>query len=168
MIIERTAISKYLIDKYDTAGKFKINSEDPENDVIREEELLSFGGNSFASVSMVQMIFKFLQQGSPFFVRPFIGGLSATLNRAFLGKEIDSMMDWLEKGMEGKTYFMKTEGPTRVDFMYRWYIDFALFASLSDLNKYPNIKSWHERCSNRDAWKRSLEKGNGYDMNMQM
>lgn len=168
VIIERSAIAKYLINKYDTTGKFKINPTDSENDAIKEEELLSFGGNSLAPMIMIQMVFKYLTAGSPFFVRPLLGGIASMVNKAFLGKEIDSMMQWLEDGMKGKTYFMNTENPTLIDFMYMWYIDFALVISISDFSKYPNIKSWHDKCKDRDAWKRSLEKGNGYNMNIEM
>ena len=168
VIIERAAIAKYLIEKYDTAGKFKLNSDDRENDVIREEELISFGGASLAPILMIQMVFKFVRDGSPFFVRPFVGSIGAMVNKAFLSKEADAMMKYLDNGMEGKTYFLNTQNPTRVDFLMLWYMDLGMIAESSDLSTYPNIKSWYDRCKARDAWKRSLEKGNGYEIDIKM
>lgn len=168
VIIERSAIAKYLIEKYDTAGKFKLNSGDSENDAIREEELISFGGTSLAPILMIQMVFKFVRDGSPFFIRPLMGGISAMVNSAFLRKEADAMMKYLDRDIEGKNYFMNTENPTRVDFMMLWYVDLGIMAESSDLGTYPNLKSWFDRCKTRDAWKRSLEKGNGYQMDIKM
>ena len=167
VIIERAAIAKYLIDKYDTAGRFKLNPDDKENDAIREEELISFGGTSLAPILMVQLVFSLVRDGSPFFIRPLVGSISTMVNKAFLSKEVDTMMSYLDDEMNGKSYFMKTENPTRVDFMMLWYHDFCAMAG-NNLSKYSNIKAFAERCKTRDAWKRSLEKGNGYDLNIKM
>ena len=32
------------------------------------------------------------------------------------------------------------------------------------LAQYPALKAWRERCQAREAWKRALDKGNGYDL----
>ena len=168
VVIERAAIAKYLLDKYDTAGKFKLNPNDQENDVVREEELISFGASSFSPILVTQMVFKFVRDGSPFFLRPIVGSISAMVNKAFLNKEADAMMKYLDDGLEGKQYFLNTENPTRVDFLTLWYMDLSKIAESSALGTYPNIKSWYDRCKARDAWKRSLEKGNGYEMDIKM
>lgn len=168
LLIERAAIAKYLIDKYDTIGKFKLNPDDPVNDAIREEELISFGGNSLSPILTVKMVFKFVTEGSPFFFRPIVGSISAMVNKAFLNQEIDNMMRYLDNDMKGKSYFMNTENPTRVDFMNLWFIDMCSLAGVNDLAKYSNLQAFSQRCKERDAWKRSLEKGNGYDMNITM
>ena len=168
VIIERTAIAKYLIDKYDTAGKFKLNIDDTENDAVREEELLSFGGSSLSTIMMVQLILKFIGDGSPFFIRPLFRSAFGMLNKAFTGPEIDQMMKYADSNLKGREYFMGTSNPTRVDFCFLWYIDLFKMAGNSDLSPYPDLKAWYDRCKARDAWKRSLEKGNGYDMNVEI
>lgn len=160
---ERAAISMYLIEKYDTKGKFKINPQDKENDSIREEELMSFGGNSFYPSLMIKMIFKFLHDGSPFFIRPLVGMMSSGLNKGFLNKEMGVMYKYFDQALEGKQFFLATDNPTRVDFCTLWYIEMA--SALGDnLSTYPNLKRWHESCKNREGWKRALEKGNGYNL----
>lgn len=168
VIIEREAIAKYLIEKYDTTGRFKINPTDSENDAIKEEELLSFGGNSLSPLAMIAVLFKYFKAGSPFFLKPLMGSISFMVNKAFLNKEVEIMMQYLEDSMKGKAYFMGTDDLTRVDFMFIWYIDFMLVAAVESLDKYPSLKSWHEKCKSREGWKRSIEKGNGYDMNVEM
>ncbi|KAK5957335.1 hypothetical protein OHC33_001708 [Knufia fluminis] len=169
VIIERSAISKYLIDKYDTTGKFKLNPDESENDIIREEELISFGANSLYPILMIQMVFKAARELSPFFVRPLMGGISAMVNKAFLTKEIHIMLAYLDEAIQSKNYFLNTENPTRVDFLMLWNVDFSTMADSNDLlSTYPNLKSWYDRCKARDAWKRSLEKGNGYQLDVKI
>lgn len=164
VIIERAAIAKYLIEKYDTEGKFKLNPQDRENDDIREEELMSFGSASLYPMLSIKMIFEFLQDGSPFFVRPLVGVMAAALNKGFLNKEMSAMLKYLDQGLEGKEFFLATKNPTRVDICTVWYVDMASFLGEGDLSSYPNLKRWYDGCKGREAWKRALDKGNGYDL----
>lgn len=164
VIIERSAIAKYLIEKYDAAGKFKLNSSDSVNDDIREEELMSFASSSFYPSLTIKMIFEFLQDGSPFFIKPLVGLMASALNKGFLNKELSVMMKYLNEGLEGKEYFLATENPTRVDFCIMWYMEMASFLGEGDFSSYPNVKKWHDKCRSREAWKRALEKGNGYSL----
>lgn len=154
----------YLIEKYDKEGKFKLNPQDKENDGIREEELISFGSASLYPTLTVKMIFEFLQDGSPFFIRPLVGVMYSALNKGFLNKEMAAMMKYLDQALEGKHYFLATNNPTRVDFCTLWSIEMASFLGEGNFAAYPNLKRWHETCKGREAWKRALEKGNGYNM----
>lgn len=164
VIIERAAIAKYLIEKYDTAGKFKLNPDDLDNDVVREEELMSFGGNSLNAILAIKMIFQFMQVGSPFFIRPLIGVIASGVDKGFLSKEIDSMLKYLDAGLKGKEFFLNTKNPTRVDFCTLWYMELATALGVDNWDSYPSLKSWYDRCKSREGWKRALEKGNGYDL----
>lgn len=164
VIIERSAIAKYLIDKYDTAGKFKINQNDPDNDIIREEELMSLGGTSLSSMLMIKVILGYVQSASPFFIRPVMGVISSGLNKGFLDKEIDVMLKYLDGVLKGKEFLLNTTNPTRTDFCTLWYLEQANSLGLDNWRTYPNLKSWFDRCKSRDGWKRALEKGNGFDM----
>ena len=101
-------------------------------------------------------------------MRPIMGVMSTMINKAFLNKEVEVMAKYIDDGLQGKSYFMGTENPTKVDFAMFWCFDFAMVAAIDSLEKYPNVKVSHERCYARDAWKRALERGNGYDMNIEM
>lgn len=164
MISERAAIAKYLIDKYDTAGKFKLNPDDPDNDIIREEELMSLGGTSFNGALTIKMIFKLMQVGSPFFIRPLVGMMASGLEKGFLNKEMDSMLKYFDAGLKGKEFFLNTKNPTRVDFCTLWYLELATAFGVDNWGSYPSLKSWYDRCKSREGWKRALEKGNGFNM----
>lgn len=166
-IIERAAIAYYLIDKYDKTGRFKINPSDSNNDIIREEELISFGNASLYPALMTQLVFDLLRTQSPFFVRPFTGGIASMVNKAFLNHEIAIMIKYLDDQLEGRDYFMGTTEPTRVDFLYMWPIDLGQqsHGSSVDLDKHPRLKQWWARCKARPAWQRAMDKGNGYVFN---
>ena len=160
VITESSAISRYLIDKYDTANKFQ---GDAKNDAIRDEELTSLGSTNLSTFLTMELLFQAAGTRSPFFIRPLINGIGGALKKAFLGPEIKAQLNYLNDQLGDQDYFMGSS-PGRADFMISWPIDMSIAPGLIDLNEYPKIKAWHERCKARDGWKRSIEKGNGYDL----
>ena len=160
VIAESSAIAKYLIEKYDSQGNFK---GDAKNDSIRDEELSSLSGTSFNSNVLIEMLFKAMATRSPFFVRPLITGIHGMLSKAFLGPELKAQLTYLNDQLGEQDYYMG-HSPGRADFIISWTIDMASQQSIISLNDYPRIKAWNDRCKARDAWKRGIEKGNGYDL----
>ncbi|KAI1380484.1 hypothetical protein F4677DRAFT_407004 [Hypoxylon crocopeplum] len=171
VIAERSAIAFYLIETYDTTGRFKLPTsetqpgfDDTANDRTREEQLLSVGQtalNQFLSLKVTLGIFA---RVTPFFIRPIAWGFKYTFERAFIDAEIDNSFKFLDGELDGRLYFNGTGHPTRLDFVMHWYVDFGVQGCRLDLDQYPRVKEWHERCISRDAWKRALQKGNGYDL----
>ncbi|KAI1324754.1 glutathione S-transferase [Xylariaceae sp. FL0255] len=165
VVIERSAISKYLIDTYDAAGKFKISSADGErNDALHEEELLGFAQSSWYVTVMVAVILHYTKTYSPFIVRPLIGAVSAMLRYGFIDKELDAQLKYLNSQLEGQNFFLSNENPTRVDVVLFFMVQMPHTAKVIDIKTYPNVKAWYERCLSRPAWRRGIEKGNGYVM----
>ncbi|KAF7517907.1 hypothetical protein G7054_g13657 [Neopestalotiopsis clavispora] len=166
VIVERSAIALYLIETYDTAGKFKIASPpaNPDDDAVKEDSMISFANSTLSGNLMLRFIFKALVANTPFFVRPLVSGMSALLNKAFLAAEVDANMSYLDSLLEGRDYVMGGKTPTRADFVLEWYIDWGAQSNLYEAGKYKNIASWLERCTSRPAWKSGLEKGNGYNL----
>ena len=160
VITESSAISRYLIDRYDSAGKFK---GDANNDAIRDEELTSFGSTNLNTNLTMELLFKAMTERSPFFVRPLISGMHGMLRRAFLGPEMKAQFTYLNDQLGEQDYFMGA-APGRADFMISWPIDMSTQQGFVNLNEYPKLKAWHERCKARDGWKRGIEKGNGYTL----
>ena len=160
VITESSAISMYLIQTYDKAGKFK---GDASNDTIRDEELTSFSSTNLNTNFTIELLFKAMAERSPFFVRPIISGIHGILQRAFLGPEIKAQLAYLSDQLGEQDYYMGSS-PGRADFMISWPIDIASQQGFINLDDYPKLKAWHERCKARDAWKRGIEKGNGYTL----
>lgn len=171
VIAERSAIAFYLIETYDGEGRFKVptpeldldwNSKD--NAKFREEQLLSLAQTAINQYLSMKVTVTVFANHAPFFIRPFLQGLRWGLDKIYLDAEIDNSFKVLDAELEGREYFNGTKHPTRLDFVMQWYVDFAAQGCQVDLSLYPRVKAWFERCISRDAWKRSLEKGNGYDL----
>lgn len=90
--------------------------------------------------------------------------MKVALENWYIDVELDNCFKFLDSELEEGKYLNGTSQPTRLDFVMQFYVDFAAEGCLLDLNKYPKVKEWYERCISRDAWKTALEKGNGYDM----
>ena len=73
-------------------------------------------------------------------------------------------MGVLEAELAGRNWFMGGDAPSRADFVLRFFVDLGVHPKYVTLERYPKITEWRARCDAREAWKKSLEKGNGYDL----
>lgn len=168
MLVERSAITKYLLDTYDTTGRFSINQADPDNDIYREAMLTSIGGASLNPVLVSAMLFNAVKVKSPWLIRPLTGSINTQVRSAFLDVEIDQLMRYLDGELQGREYFMGTREPTMTDFCTLWYVDSASQLQFADLNKYSRLRAWADRCKARPAWQKCVEVSGGYDLNARL
>ncbi|KAK8112229.1 uncharacterized protein PG998_008686 [Apiospora kogelbergensis] len=189
VIAERSAISLYLIRTYDGEGRFQVahpvlpspsssSSSEDDDDLVREEQLVSLGTATLNPVVMLAFILGFLVKMSPFFVWPLTAGFNLMLRKAFLDAELASGFGELERALlrpktttanhqqqqHAREFLMGGPRPTRADFVTQWYVEWAMAAKLVDLDKYPAVRAWYDRCQARPAYRRALEKGNGYNL----
>lgn len=154
IIPESSAIATYLIRTFDTADKFGLRS----GDWVRDEMLLSVNQTNLGRLTMIMMMLDFnsLAVGKGDFGKSFDG--------AAMRKALADLEKALKDGPEGG-YFMGKE-PGRADIMLEWPLASISQRKWVDLKKeFPALDTWLARCHERDAWKRSLHKGNGYDLN---
>ncbi|KAJ8121715.1 hypothetical protein ONZ43_g1904 [Nemania bipapillata] len=166
VIIERSAITAYLIETYDSAGKFKVSGSDDDHDSLREQELVGFAEASFNGTVMTAMMLYYLKVLSPFFLRPLIAAVSAMIHLGYVDKEFDAQLKYMDGLLKDQEYFMSNGNPTRVDFMMIFFVQMVYHSEVVDIAPYPNVKAWHDRCVARPAWKRAMEKGNGYSLGL--
>ncbi|KAI1175661.1 glutathione S-transferase [Nemania sp. FL0916] len=162
IIVERSAITAYLIETYDSAGKFKVSGSDEAHDTWREQELVGFAEASFNLTALTAMMFYYTKVLSPFFIRPLVSAVSAMMHVGYLDKELDAQLKYMNGLLEGQEFFMSNGNPTRVDFIMLFFVQTVHQSKVVNISPYPNVKAWHDRCVDRPAWKRSIEKGNGY------
>jgi glutathione S-transferase len=162
VIIESSAIALYLIKTYDTTGKFR---GDPStgNDEIRDEMLSSFANASLAPIMIIEVLFDKLAEKSPFFIRFLFNGLHSIIRKTFTGNEFANMFQYLNDELRDQDYFMG-KSPGRADFMISWPVDYCSQRGYADVTKYPKLSQWHDRVHARNAWRESLNKGNGYKL----
>ncbi|TRX92068.1 hypothetical protein FHL15_006935 [Xylaria flabelliformis] len=159
VVVERSAITAYLIETYDSAGKYKVSGSDENHDALREQELVGFAEASFNITAMTAMMFYFLKVMSPFFIRPLVAAVSTMIHVGYVDKEFDAQFKYMDGLLKGQEYFMSNENPTRVDFVMLFFVQSVYYSKVVDIAPYPNVKAWHDRCVARPAWKRAMEKG---------
>ena len=164
-IIESSAIAKYLIETYDKVGKFQ--GDGGKNDVYRDEELCSFSGASISPGMILHTTFDMLVALSPFFVRPIFSMARGQLQKQFLEAEMGAQWQYVNDQLGDQEYLMGSS-PGRADFLMSWPVDYCLTRGYIEIEKYPKLDAWHQRCQARPAWKRAAEKGGKYDLSFKM
>ncbi|PQE16423.1 glutathione S-transferase protein [Rutstroemia sp. NJR-2017a BVV2] len=156
-IAETSAIMSHLIQTYDTAGRF--GTRDP----IRDEMLSSFAGATMGTIGMIELVFEIVAQKSPWPLSTLLGAVKGQIHSSFTGPEYAVQFEFLERELGEREWF-NGESLGRSDVMLSWPMDFLSAKGYVDLSKYPKIVQWRKRVQARDAWKRALEKGNGYEL----
>ncbi|TVY35378.1 hypothetical protein LSUB1_G004779 [Lachnellula subtilissima] len=154
-IPESSAIATYLIRSFDTEDKFGLKN----GDWIRDEILSSIDSTTFNHVHMQALMFDWgvLKAGDSAGNFPLSGKAYWTV--------LADLEYELKNGPKGG-YFMG-EHPGRADILLEFQMSMVKLRNWADLKAdYPLLDAWLERVYARDAWKRGLAKGNGYDLSM--
>lgn len=154
-IAESSAILGYLIDAYDQEGKFAAQ------DKVRDESLTSFAGSTIGTIAMIELIFDIVAEKAPWPVSVLLGGVKSNVHKSLTAPEYATQFEYLEKELEDEWFNGKNLG--RSDVMLSWPMDFLAAKKYVDFGKYPKISQWRKKIQEREAWKRAMEKGNGYD-----
>jgi glutathione S-transferase len=95
-------------------------------------------------------------------IRPAAGPASGYFKGPDMKKVLRDLTRELKEGPKGG--FFMGEEPGRADILFEYPISMVKHRNWVDLKEFPDIDAWLQRVYNRDAWKRGLEKGNGYDL----
>lgn len=157
-IIERSAIVAYIIKTYDASGKHS------PVDWIKDEELNSYAGASLGPTTAIELLFDIAEKHTPwplvYIARAFRKGIQKTFTTA----EFKKSLTFLESELGDNDWFNGKEFG-RADIMFNFPLDYVYMRKWADLEKdYPKLAAWRKRVWDRPAWKRGLEKGNGYDL----
>jgi glutathione S-transferase len=155
-IAESSAILAYLIDTYDKEGRFAAQ------DKIRDESLTSFAGSTIGTIGMIELIFEIVAEKSPWPLSILLGGVKSNIHKSFTGPEYAVQFGYLEEQLTDVWFNGKNLG--RSDVMLSWPMDFLAAKKYVEFEKYPKILQWRKKVQEREAWKRAMEKGNGYEL----
>jgi glutathione S-transferase len=157
-IIERSAIVAYIIKTYDDTG-----AHAPE-DWIKDEILNSFAGASLGPLTSIELLFDLAAKHTPWPLVYIARAFRKGIQKNFTTAEFKKSMTFLEDELGDNEWFNGKEFG-RADIMFTFPIDYIYMRKWMDLEKdHPRIAAWRRRVWERPAWKRGLEKGNGYDL----
>ena len=149
-ITESSAIATYLIRKFDIEDKFGLK----DGDWIRDEVLTSLTavlGRSTSEILMVE--FGYIKGNK---INPLDGML--------LRKTLRHVERELEEGPSGGFFMGKSPG--RADILLEFPLSMIQHRSYVNLaTEFPALDKWLKLVYERPAFKTSLDKGNGYDLN---
>lgn len=129
---------------------------------MRDEEISSVAGTSIGGVGIVKILLDFIVSSTPSLARPLSKMMTNGINNAFAVPEFKKNLAWLESQLTADFFMGDRLG--KADFIIIFPIDMMFQRKWIDLTEFPKIKAWRERVLARPAWKRGLEKGNGYDL----
>lgn len=158
-LVESCAIAAYLLKTYDTSNKFGTE------DWLRDETLVSFAGTSLGNVTMIELLVDIAAKQTPWPLSYITKAIRRGLQKTFTTAEFKKAFTYLEKELGDNEWFNGKE-LGRSDFIMSWPFDNIAQRGWFDFKEYPKIAAWRQRIQSRDAWKRALEKGNGYDLTL--
>ncbi|KAJ4007373.1 hypothetical protein NW752_007647 [Fusarium irregulare] len=153
VITQMSACMLYITQTYSTVPA----------DRLREDYLISLAVGDIIARVGIKHLFYVLPTQVPFPLSSIVSLLGWGLNKGWLNEEVDNALQVVENELEGREYLMGGD-LSRADIAIKMGVDLAVHPNMVDLNKYPRVKAWYERCEARPAWKRSLEVGIGYQL----
>ncbi|QSZ34376.1 hypothetical protein DSL72_005968 [Monilinia vaccinii-corymbosi] len=152
-IPETHAIATYLIRTFDHADAFGLRN----GDWIRDEVLTSIGQTALRqSITFMFTLDLHVIAKGPGPTGKRLGGPALREVLAHLERE-------LKEGPAGG--FFMGPNPGRADIMLEFPVALVRQRKWLDLeSEFPALNVWLDTCYARPAWKRSIEKGNGYDL----
>jgi glutathione S-transferase len=158
VIVETSAIVTYLLKTYDPEGKFSTD------DWLREEILSSFAGSTLGALNGTELLVELLPKHSPWPVSLLMKTVHNMVQKTYTRAEYTKAMKYLDSELGDKEWF-NGKNLGKSDILLSWPLDMMGQRGWVDFERaWPRLAAWRKRILGRDAWKRAMEKGNGYDL----
>ena len=160
-VAESGAIVEYLLDTYDTAGRFRPAVGTPER--RRYNYWLHYAEGSAMPPLLLSLIFGRLPKGPmPFFVKPIVKGVAQKARDGFIEPQLRNHLEFMEGEMAGRTW-LAADTFTAADIQMSFPLEaFAARGGL-DASK-PSLWAWLQRIHARPAYVKALEVGGPYEL----
>jgi glutathione S-transferase len=113
----------------------------------------------------IELLFDLAAKHTPWPLSYITKGIRGQMQKNYTGPELKKAMVFLESELGDAEWFNGKEFG-RSDVMLSWPFDTAAQRKWINFEKdYPKLAAWRQRIQDRPAWKRGIEKGNGYDTN---
>lgn len=131
---------------------------------MRDETLTSFAGATMGPITAIEMLFDIAAKRTPWPLVYVARAMRRGIQSNYTDKEMKKSLVFLE-GELGENEWFNGKELGKCDVMLSWPMDTMAQRGYADFKgDYPRLAAWRERIQSREAWKRALEKGNGYDL----
>lgn len=125
---------------------------------------MSFAGATLGPLNAIELLFDLAAKNTPWPLVYVARRIRKGIQNFYTGPEFKKTMSYLVDQLGEEMWFNGKE-PGRSDVMLSWPLDTMAHRKWVNLEKdYPRLAAWRARIQERPAWKRGLEKGNGYDL----
>jgi len=160
-IAESGAIIEYVLDRY---GKGRLKPAQGSDDGLRYTYFLHYAEGSLMPLMVMKLVLSAIPKGPmPFFIRPVAKGITQGVNRAFLGPQSSTHLNFLEGELSQRRWFAGDEF-SAADIQMSFPLEAATVRSSLSRATHPKIFDWIERIHDRPAYKRALERGGEFKL----
>ena len=158
VIVESSVIASYLLKTYDTEKKFSTENW------LRDDTLVSFAGTSLGLMTLLELFVDIAVTQTPWPASYLTRGIQKSVRSNLTTGEFKKAFAYLETELGDNDWFNGKE-LGRSDIILSWPFDNIVQRRWFNIkDECPKIAAWRGRIQAREAWKRGLEKGNGYDL----
>ncbi|TLX57175.1 glutathione S-transferase [Stutzerimonas nosocomialis] len=158
-IAESAAIIEYLLDRY-AQGRLQPAPGSPDH--LRFRYWMHYAEGSAMPPLLLKLVFDKVAQGPmPFLVRPIARAIANGANRAFIGPQLKTHLDYMEAEL-GKAPWFAGEDFTAADVQMSFPLEAARSRGGLDESR-PRLMDFLKRIHARPAYRRALERGGPYD-----
>ncbi len=159
-LAETGAIVEYIVERHG-GGRLIPAEGTPER--LRYTYWLHYAEGSAMPPLLLKLIFSRLPKGPmPFFVRPIARSISRRAISTFIGPQITTHLDYLEKEI-GKSAWFAGDEFTAADIQMSFPLEAAAARGGLD-NSRPGLMDFLDRIHARPAYERALERGGDYQL----
>lgn len=161
VVAETGAIIEYVVERHG-GGRLVPPAGSPER--LRYTYWMHAAEGSVMPLLVMQLVFRRIETGAPWLIRPIARAIAAQVRAAYLGPSLKAALDYMESEL-GRTTWFAGEELTAADVMVSFPVEGA--AARADLGTdYPRLNAFLERVRARPAYRRALERGGPYALAM--
>jgi glutathione S-transferase len=154
-LAESAAILEYLLERY---GNGRLAPQSSSAEYRRFRYWMHYAEGSAMPPMLLKLVFDRVATGPmPFFIRPMARAIAKGANRAFIGPQLKTHLDYMEAEL-GKSDWFAGDAFSAADIQMSFPIEAARARARLDESR-PRLMNFLQRIQQRPAYKRAVERG---------
>jgi glutathione S-transferase len=159
VVTESRLILQFISDNYAKGIWEPASAEEKNRDIFFQE----FANSTLTMKVDFALIFDVIPPNLPFPIRQITRPIITTLVKYWI-KDLQAPFQLMEDALSEDQPWFAGRRIGLADFNMSWGMDLAVTRGYFDAKKYPKVSKWHEKITQRPAYKSALEKGGPYDL----